>query len=180
MMSSLKDQLLKAGLVNNKQVRRANNEQRKKNKAQHQSKQKDTDEAALAIQQANAEKAQRDRELNAQAQAKKTRKAIAAQVRQLIEVNKLDRAKGEIGYNFTHAGQIKKITVTQTIQSQIASGHLKIVLSGENYEVVPKLTAEKIAHRDEQLVVNLNANDSNEIDENDPYADYQVPDDLTW
>jgi len=66
------------------------------------------------------------------------------------------------------------------MQSQIASGHLNIVLSGETYEVVPKLTAEKIAHRDEQLVVNLNVNDSNEVDENDPYADYQVPEDITW
>lgn len=179
-MNSLKDQLLKAGLVNDKQVRKANNERRNKHKAQHQSKQKDTDEAALAIKHANAEKAQRDRELNAQAQAKKTRKAIAAQVCQLIEVNKLDRTKGEIDYNFTHAGKIKKITVTQAMQSQIASGHLSIVLSGEIYEVVPKLAAEKITHRDEQLVVNLNVNDSNEIDEDDPYADYQVPDDLTW
>ena len=34
--------------------------------------------------------------------------------------------------------------------------------------------------RDAQVIVLLNRNESVEVDEDDPYADYQIPDDLMW
>ena len=54
----------------------------------------------------------------------------------------------------------------------------------EAYELVPAPVAAKIAMRDAALVVVLNqaqakTNDQT-ADEEDPYANYQIPDDLMW
>lgn len=46
-------------------------------------------------------------------------------------------------------------------------------------ELVPRIVADKIAERDASLVVRLKKT-STEIDEDDPYAAYQIPDDFTW
>ena len=44
----------------------------------------------------------------------------------------------------------------------------------------PRLVApDKIAERDAALVVRVNKT-STEVDEDDPYADYKIPDDFTW
>ena len=40
--------------------------------------------------------------------------------------------------------------------------------------------AQKIAQRDPQVVVVLNQYEPTPVDEDDPYADYQIPDDLMW
>ena len=41
------------------------------------------------------------------------------------------------------------------------------------------LVADKIAERDPSLLVRV-AQVSNEVDADDPYADYKIPDDFTW
>ena len=46
-------------------------------------------------------------------------------------------------------------------------------------ELLPRVIAEKIEERDASLVVRVKKT-SNEIDEDDPYAAYQIPDDFTW
>jgi uncharacterized protein YaiL (DUF2058 family) len=45
---------------------------------------------------------------------------------------------------------------------------------------VPAPVAEKIAQRDVDSVVHLNQKVEMQENENDPYADFQIPDDLTW
>ena len=56
-----------------------------------------------------------------------------------------------------------------------------MVKLGEAYELVPLATAEKIAQRDPSRVIVRNAPSAPQIDPaSDPYADYPVPDDLTW
>jgi uncharacterized protein YaiL (DUF2058 family) len=44
---------------------------------------------------------------------------------------------------------------------------------------VPAAIAEKIRERDERAVVKLNQSET-PVDENDPYKDFVVPDDLKW
>ena len=51
---------------------------------------------------------------------------------------------------------------------------------GDGYELLPAVAAEKIMQRDDAVIVLLNSNDKPEVDEDDPYADYQIPDDLMW
>jgi uncharacterized protein YaiL (DUF2058 family) len=44
---------------------------------------------------------------------------------------------------------------------------------------VPRVIADKIAERDASLVVRVNKA-STAIEEDDPYAAFQIPDDLMW
>jgi len=66
------------------------------------------------------------------------------------------------------------------MREQIISGRLAIVKFGQYYEVVSAEVAEKIKSRLAASVIVLN--DSAPVAENkdDPYAGYEVPDDLMW
>ena len=176
-MASLQDQLLNAGVVDQKKAKKIKQEKRKENK--HKPKNQ-PDEGKLAAQQALAEKAQRDREINRQRNLEAEKKAIQAQIIQLIELNRIDRQQGEVTYQFTDAKKIKKIYVTTTLQNQLIKGLVAIVKLRDQYELVPAAVAEKIRQRDESAVLLLNTQTKNVVDEDDPYADYQIPDDLMW
>ena len=45
---------------------------------------------------------------------------------------------------------------------------------------MPAPVARKIAERDAAAVIELNDSNKSASAEDDPYADYQVPDDLIW
>jgi uncharacterized protein YaiL (DUF2058 family) len=179
MANSLGDQLLKAGLVSKTQLDQA---KQSKSKRQHQKtkqKSKAADETAVAARQAAAEKAARDRELNRRQREEVERKALRAQVRQLVKAHRLPRDDGEVGYNFQDGTAIKKIFVSQEVRDKLARGQLAIVRLGERYAVIPSVVAEKILLIDKTCVVS-NATTQAENGGDDPYADYKVPDDLMW
>ncbi|MDH5353868.1 MAG: DUF2058 domain-containing protein [Gammaproteobacteria bacterium] len=182
-MASLQDQLLKAGLINKNKANKAKKEKQKQAKAGRGGA-KTTDETGLAAQQEQARKVERDRELNRQKQARSNQKAMMAQIKQLIDLNRVDREGGDVNYSFVHNDKVKKIFVTPLLQNQLGTGRLAIVTFPRNgddsYELVPAVIAEKIAQRDQNSVVQLNQVSETEIDEDDPYADYQIPDDLMW
>jgi uncharacterized protein YaiL (DUF2058 family) len=48
-----------------------------------------------------------------------------------------------------------------------------------SYELVPRVIADKIAERDASLVVRVNKT-TTEVEGDDPYAAFQIPDDLMW
>ncbi len=179
MAKSLQEQLLGAGLVDKKRAQKIKTEKRKKAKQQPKG-HKQEDEAKVLARKALEEKAARDRELNRQHKMVADQKAIIAQIKQLIELNKIDRSKGDIAYNFTDQNKVKQIMVTELLQNQTAKGQLAIVKLNDKYELVPTKIAEKIAERDHSFVVLVNDNLQPEIDEDDPYADYKIPDDLMW
>lgn len=178
MSNSLQNQLLKMGLVDEKKVNQVKKEKHKQAKQQGKKAQA-VDEAARLAQQAAAQKAERDRELNRQRKEEAERRALAAQVRQLIEVNRLPKGDGEIAYNFSDGSMVKRLYVTEQVQRQLGLGRLAIVRLDEEYELVPTAVAEKIRQRDEGCVILCNEPEQNS-DEDDPYADYQIPDDLMW
>jgi uncharacterized protein YaiL (DUF2058 family) len=112
--------------------------------------------------------------------AERERKAQAAQIRQLMETQRLARSGGDGTFQFVDAGKIQKIALHKAQRAQIISGVLAVVRFDQTYELVPAATAEKIALRDPGCVVVFNVPSSQENPENDPYADYPVPDDLMW
>lgn len=179
-MSSLQDQLLKAGLIDNKKAKQAQKDQRKQTKMQHKSKEVLESEAKLAAQQAREEKLEKDRRLNAERDAQAQKKAIIAQIKQLIEINKQSRGGGDIAYNFTADGKVKKILVSAAIQKCLVNGQLAIAKSGEGFELVPAKIANKIIERDASFIVSQAAEAKNIPVEDDPYADFVIPDDLMW
>ncbi len=176
---SLQDQLLKAGLIDDKKANKIRKTRNKQVRQKQKNKIETTNEAKLAVQQAQAGRTERDRQLNRQHKAEAERKAISAQVRQLVEMNRQSRDDGEISYSFTDGTLIKRITVTGTQLKQLGNGRLCIIKLDERYELIPTLVAEKIQLRDESTQI-LSNQPTETPDEDDPYADFQVPDDLMW
>lgn len=180
MGNSLFDQLKQAGLVDEKKAKKVKQEQRKKSRQHKGKKTRTLDENKLRAQQALAEKAARDRELNRERNEAAERKAIAAQINQLIEMNRVTDCDGEIAFNFTDGGKIQRVYVSEKIHQQLGRGFLAVVKYVDRYELVPAQVAEKIKLRDESRILVCNTQKADTIDEDDPYADYKVPDDLMW
>ena len=179
MGNPFQDQLLKAGLVTKKQVKKANQEKTRKKKQQPKNA-KVVDETKRKAQQAATDKTARDRELNKRKELQARQKATSIEINQLIENNCLARDENcDIVYNFEHNKKIKRIHINADMQQQIAQGKLAIARIEGGYEIVPKNIAEKIQQRNEKRIV-LYSQDQGSTNKDDPYADYQIPDDLQW
>ena len=177
-MAGLKDQLLKAGLVNEKQIRKAQQEKRKEQK---QGRMANPGEEIRG--QAQAEKAERDRQLNLQRKETQDKKAIAAQIRQLIETHRQTVEEGDIPFHFVDGATVKRMHLTASARDRIAKGIWAIVRLDGKYELIPDDIAEKIAQRDGSSLVLRNSPPPRERETpaaDDPYAAYQIPDDLIW
>lgn len=176
---SLRDQLLKAGLVNEKQAKQAGKQQHKQKRLVQKGQAEVDDSTRQAAQQAQAEKAVRDQELNRQQQEKVEQKARAAQIKQLIEHSRLPKLEGDDYYNFVDDKKVKRISVNTLMRNKLSNGWLAVVRQGGGYEVIPREAALKIQERDPSRIVLLNTH-VEETDAEDPYAAYQIPDDLMW
>lgn len=178
MGNSLFDQMKKAGLVDEKkakQVKREKHQQLKQGKNEA----ADTDGRALA-QKAQAEKAARDRELNRQRQAETEQHALLAQVQQIVDRCRI-AVDGDIAFNFADAGKLRSIHVSKAQQNQLSKGQVAVIKCGERYELVPAAAAAKIRERHAASILVWNQTPATgAADADDPYADYQVPDDLMW
>lgn len=178
---SLQEQLLKSGLVSAAQAKSVKTDKRKQTQQQRKNKVEVVDEAKELAQKAQAEKIERDRELNQVRQQQEEQKQLAAQIKQIIELNRLPIDPDGLAYNFTDNNKVKRLYVSEAMRDQIAEGRLAIVKLGANYEVVGAEAARKIQSRDAAGVIVFNeSNKTAEDTADDPYAAYQVPDDLIW
>lgn len=175
---TLQEQMLKAGLVTSKKMAKV---QRTAKKSRVQAR-----EAREAVEENKKAQLERDKQLNEQQKQAALSKEYKAQVKQLIEMNRIVLVKGDIGFNFTDGNLIKKILVDKATQTQLINGRLAIArLVVENreeceYAIIPASVADKIAQRDAGSIVLHSALSQEEQDEDDPYADFKVPDDLMW
>lgn len=171
---SLQEQLLQAGLTNEKKAKKAKKASKKTRDLKR--------EVKAATEEKRTSQLAKDKVLNEQIKQQAQAKAVQAQIKQLIEMNMLDISHGKIAYNFTDGSAVKKLTVSDKIQRQLANGLLSIVRygesSGDDYAVIPSVVAGKIALRDDSVLVSQN--EIQEVEEDDPYADYVIPDDLMW
>ncbi|MFT8210014.1 MAG: DUF2058 domain-containing protein [Symbiopectobacterium sp.] len=175
---TLQEQMLKAGLVTSKKMAKV---QRTAKKSRVQAR-----EAREAVEENKKAQLERDKQLSEQQKQAALSKEYKAQVKQLIEMNRIKIAKGDIGFNFTDNNLIKKIVVDKLTQAQLISGRLAIARlvvynRGEcEYAIIPASVTDKIAQRDANSIVLNSALSQEEQDEEDPYADFKVPDDLMW
>lgn len=175
---TLQEQMLKAGLVTSKKMAKV---QRTAKKSRVQAR-----EAREAVEENKKAQLERDRQLSEQHKQEVQSKEFKAQVKQLIEMNKIDISRGDIGFNFTDNNLIKQVVVDKMTQTQLISGRLAIArLAIENsdnneYVIIPASVADKIMQRDADSIVLNNALSQEEQDEDDPYADFKIPDDLMW
>jgi len=94
-------------------------------------------------------------------------------------MNRLQEWRGDIAYSFTDGSRIKRIHVGEKIQQQLSNGRLAIARLDDQYEPIASRVAEKIATRDPGCVI-INDEPVPVSDDDDPYADFKVPDDLMW
>ncbi|MEE9444835.1 MAG: DUF2058 domain-containing protein [Cocleimonas sp.] len=199
MAGSLQDQFLAAGLV---KKQKAKNIQTAKKKAQKQSRVNNTalvDEAGDLAKQAQDEQRQKSQALNKQNKVEAEQKEVLAQIRQIITLNSIKKAPKEMTedklstYNFTHNNKIKTLYISPQNHDLVSRGVIAIASleegGTETYHLIPAEAANKINERNSEAVVLLNAflskdksvtTESELEKEEDPYAGFEVPDDLMW
>ena len=185
MSLSLREQLLKAGLVSEQQVQKAERDQRQQQHRgmQNVPKQKrrnpDPTPQQLAAQKAAAEKAAKDAELNRKKLEKIERRARFAEIRQLVLQHNVPRVETDDFYNFQDGTKIRRVPVNPELRSRLIAGELAIVRCEGRYAFVPSAIGQRVGERVERALIHWNNPDARP-DVDDPYKDYVIPDDLVW
>jgi uncharacterized protein len=180
MSDSLRDQLLKAGLVTENKVKNANQaDEQRRRQLKSGGKLRATDVPPRAAQHSKSQKVARDQELNRRQQEKAQSKALRAQVEQLVEQARLPRLESDSYYSFVDGGKVCRVAVDAQRRKEIYEGKLAIVRHRGLHEVVPAEAAQRIRERDENALV-VRDEDDKAASEDNPYKDFVVPDDLTW
>src|SRR5690242_4106261 len=104
MNSSLRDQLLAAGLITQKRAKQAAQQQRPSSRHQAPASADKT-----AAQQAQLAKTANDRELNRRQQEKAAAKAHQAQLKQLVEQSRLPPIESDDYFNFVDGTKLRRI-----------------------------------------------------------------------
>lgn len=210
MNSSLRDQLLAAGLVTEKQAKQAAREEQQRQFRQNRGPKREQRPAQaqrpnnprpaaqpqargpapatsdsvvpphLLAQQAQAAKVARDMELNRKREEKAQRRARLAEIEQIIEQHRVPRLETEDYYSFIDGKKIRRMSVDPERREKLTKGDLVIVRYRGHYAVVPAAIAERIRERDENMVVKLGQPSPSTSETDDAYKDFVVPDDLMW
>ena len=179
MSNSLQDQLKKSGLVDEKKAKKLARSKRKQEKQARQEGVSLQGERQQQLAQSKADKIARDKQLNQDKNDKAQRKALAAQIKQIIALNTVKNDGDEL-FNFTDGKKIKQIHISAQQINHLSKGSLAIVKQGDQYLMIAAVVAEKIAARDSSRIIYQAQRSSDVKIEDDPYADYQIPDDLNW
>lgn len=193
MADSLRDQLLKSGIVKQVQQDRAREPRRpppppsgkpvrkggKPHAASYAARpagqsQQDIDLAkayALRAQTEARERQRLEREAAEQARLRRERKQ---QIQRLLEGKALNQAEADHSRNFEYAGKIRRVHVDAAQLAALNAGELGVVQHGGRYLLVSRAVAEQVREIDPHLLALLV----------DPAAagtgDDGVPDDLMW
>lgn len=162
---SLREQMLKAGLVSETQAKKAETEARQKSHKIKKNKTAAAAEAARKAAEAQQRKAAaerqqaRDRQLNQERENQKKRREAAARVRQLIASHRVNDPNGEVLYNFLVTKKtIDYVRVTSQQQRLLALGRIAIARNPDNsfdFPLLPREIAAKLAESDPDSILSL-------------------------
>ncbi len=183
---SLRDQLLKAGLVDSSKLKKVELAQKKQKHNEHKDKHvkaaaqaKRSEDISLKEAYAAAQRA-RDQELNAKLMAEKRRKESRAAARQLLVAHRQNDKTAEDRFNFCPDGKkIRFVLVTPAQRILLGRGELAICRNDKNHfdyplvsrEVAEKLLALEQTAADEGRYI-LFLNDVNNGAASDEWADW--------
>lgn len=178
MGNSFQEQFLKLGLVKKDQVNKTKKKQHKQKKKS--AVDEDVAKSKLEAQKAQAAKKDYNKILSQQQAEEKKAKELTHQINQLIETHKVEETAGDIPYKFTDEKKVRKIYINQKAVDQLSSGNIAIVQYKKAYELVPATVGKKIGEKKPATLALLHEKSSSSIDADDPYAEFEVPDDLMW
>jgi uncharacterized protein YaiL (DUF2058 family) len=151
---SLQEQLLKTGVADKKQARKAAQEKREKRKKKKiRSKGQTTASETNQAREKQLAQARRSREIDLKRNREKQRQERVAQVRQLIQTHRLKLDKYEDPYYFKVGKKIKKLYVNDQMAQKLSCGQLAVALLDDQYEIVPGQVARQILDRDPGSVI---------------------------
>ena len=128
---------------------------------------------------AQAAKVERDRELNRQKEAAQAQKALRAQVRDLLKRSQLNATEAEIAYHFVEDQRVRRIYVTDEQHKLLSQGRLAVAVWNDRSYVVTIEVSERLRSMYPGVFIHRSGG-TEEVDPDDPYKDYQIPDDLIW
>ncbi|NQZ79400.1 MAG: DUF2058 domain-containing protein [Colwellia sp.] len=183
-MASLQEQLLKAGLTTKQKARQANTDTRKQNKQKrsgvaHGASLQEQVKQDLKV--SKQEKFAKDLALNADKKQELAEKEQHLRMQQILQSHQIKNVNGESEYNYTFANKIKKLFVDAITHKALVNGRLALCGLDDVTYIVTTETAGKLALLSDSVV--LVQNDkviTEDTDEDDPYADFQIPDDMMW
>lgn len=183
-MASLQEQLLKAGLTTKQKARQANTEKRRTKKQQKSGVQVEEslqEKVKQDLTIAKAEKQAKDTQLNAQKKSVLLAKEQQNRILQILQHHHVKGFEGDLEYNYTFGTKVKKLFVNNTTQKALINGRIALCGLNDITYVVTAETAEKIATIDAAVILLQNDKTlDQQIDDDDPYAEFQIPDDLMW
>ncbi|MGV2873308.1 DUF2058 domain-containing protein [Colwellia sp. E150_009] len=183
-MASLQEQLLKAGLTTKQKARQANADQRKKNKQKRSGVQHDAtlqEQVKQDLAKEKIVKQEKDNALNALKKQQLAEKEQVLRIKQILIHHQIVNVEGDNDYNYTFGSKIKKLSLDSATHKALVNGRLSLCGLEDVTYLVTRETADKLAELDKNVVLVQNDKMIDEqIDEDDPYADYQIPDDLMW
>lgn len=179
MRNSMADQLLKAGLSNKHKAAKA------RKAVNHQKKLKDrgqigeTDSERHVREAAEAKHAH-DKELNAARETKRLEQEKSAQGRNIIAHAQQAIEAGEQSFHYTQGTTVKTLLLSEEQHRHLSRGLLAVAALDNKAALIPSIAAQKLEERSPDLLLTWHKGKDDTPDENDPYADYQIPDDLMW
>ena len=180
MRNALHEQLLKAGLVDEKRLEDVEREKRRERisapinrpaKRNPRAQQNVAPAPVPARQQKTAPEAPKN-------EPQAARRLLEREMVQMIKANRQRHNDGDEVYNFVDGQKIGRIYVTAAMHAQLTRGELAIVRLRTRYAVVSTATAAGIAEKAPEFLV---THQVIKPDSEDPaYAEHPVPDDLRW
>ena len=191
MANSLRDQLIKAGLADQAPARAAGRPAKPRAPVARSCPPRQPDvprgrshrDPALEQERRDLramEQARIREEKQAQAAARETQQRRAA-ARAFLLDHQLNDPAGDIPFHFQAGERIRRLFVTADQRSALLAGGLRVAVLGKRDVLLTPAQAEKALALDPGLFVFAADPVSGDAgDDDDPYRDYPVPDDLMW
>jgi len=175
MSDSLRDQLIAAGFKAPPKKKKA----AKKKPPQTKGKSKKPHQKRNPTRDSNASK-QKKPNPEVQTEEIALRKKLKAQIKKLIEDNKIEPWKGETVFRYLVDRRIREMYVNDAVHKRLTQREVSVTrLNGDTY-LVPFETGEEIIKINPQWSVFNAVDETKNKSTNDGYEDFEVPDDLQW
>lgn len=194
MGNSLRDELLRAGLVTKEQAERSQRSARRSDKRGRKRRKARAPETSreepakstpgrhgLRVNQQRAAKFARDPSLAGNAKPDAERKALRERIRKLVDTHRLNDADAEVPFNFLRGKRIKRLYVTAEQRERLLNDELVIAGVEGNHHLLPAGVVGELLELAPSTFVHRAGGEPDDpgADESDR-GEHPVPDDLTW
>lgn len=180
MSDSLREQLLKSGLAQEKDLKKVRTEKKRERKEQQNRGKRapqPSSEAARAAADAAAAERLRAQALNRERELARKQKADEHAAREMLLKHEIAHGKGDVAFNVTVNNKIKHFYVSREQHKQLSEGKLAVGRTRNLFRLVPREVGEKVQALTPFLMVYLLDPDAAA----DPaYEEHPIPDDLMW